>query len=133
MKKVVNEAFYTANHEYVIKEGPVFKVGISDFGQTCFKEITIIDFPRIGQSFKIGECCCVLESSKAANEVEMPLSGTVIAVNEQLIGYPSLVNEDCYGKGWLIKIAPSNLIEWSALLSPTDYREEIGVFFRKIS
>ena len=126
------QARYTINHEWARKEGNHFVVGITDFGQACFKEITQVVFPNIGQFFRQKESFCVLESSKAANEVEMPLSGTVLETNHSLMASPEKINNHCYDEGWLIKIRASNeLLEWQNLLPPLTYRNEIGVFFNK--
>ena len=132
MKNIDQIAQYTINHEWIRKDAPFYTIGMSDFGQTCFKEIERADLPRVGQYFNKGDVFCVLESSKAANEVEMPISGTILQINHQLQQTPDLINQDCYGAGWLVKIVPRNLKEIEGLLSADRYREEIGVFFRKI-
>ncbi|MEZ4957630.1 MAG: glycine cleavage system H protein [Saprospiraceae bacterium] len=131
MKEVDQHAFYSQNHEWVRKDLPLHTVGLTDFGQSCCKEITQVSLPKVGQYFRKGEICCVLESVKSANDVEMPISGTIVQANDQLKREPSLINSDCYGKGWLVKIVPSDLTELGVLLTAENYRKEIGVFFRK--
>lgn len=133
MKATDQDAFYTQNHEWIRKDSPLFTVGLTDFGQSCLKEIQRVSLPKVGQYFKRGEVLCVLDSIKAANDVEMPISGTIMQINSQLYQEPSLINSDCYGKGWLVKIVPSNLQEVLELLSMENYKEEISVFFRKNS
>jgi glycine cleavage system H protein len=133
MKEVDQHAFYSQNHEWIRKDLLLHTVGLTDFGQSCCKEITQVSLPKVGQYFRKGRICCVLESVKSANDVEMPISGTIVQVNDQLYHEPSLINGDCYGKGWLVKIVPSDLKELAELLSAGNYREEIGIFFRKSS
>lgn len=131
MRKTDQHAFYSLNHEWVRRDSPLYTVGLTDFGQSCFKEITQVNLPKVGQYFKKGEIFCVLESVKSANDVAMPISGTIVEINTQLNSEPTIINDDCYGKGWLVKIEPSDLKELVALLTADNYREEIGVFFRK--
>ena len=131
MKNTNPLARYTPNHEWAKKDGPFFIIGITDFAQACCKTIEQAHLPQTGQCFKKGEICCTLESAKAATDVEIPLSGTVIQSNQEVIKIPSLINTDCYGKGWLIIIAPSDLREWDSLMSAEKYKKEIGAFFNK--
>ena len=132
MRKTDPTARYTDNHEWARNDGQLITLGITDFAQTAFKTLHRVDLPKVGTSFQKGEIYCLVESSKSVSEIGMPLSGNIIEINQAIIKQPSLVNEDCYGKGWLVKIIPADISEWEALMTADEYYNEIGIFFNKI-
>ncbi len=131
MRKTDPLTRYTNNHEWARPDGHLVTIGISDFGQAVAKDIHAVFLPQEGRFFKKAEVFCSIESSKAVNEVEMPISGKIVVVNDLLLDDPALVNKDCYGQGWLAKIQADDLEEWNKLMDAETYWEEIGVFFRK--
>ena len=86
---------------------------------------SLLELPEVGEEVNQGEQLGVVESVKAAGDVYAPMSGTIVAVNEELEDAPELVNEDPYGKGWLVRIEPSAPGEWNGLLSVDAYKEVV--------
>ena len=124
--KIDKNARYRASHEYARKEGAEVVVGISDHAQESLGDIVFVELPEVGKTLKQGEAFGVVESVKAASDLYMPLTGKVVAVNEALQGDPALVNKDCYGAGWMIRIAPTAAAEWEGLLDAAAYEKEAG-------
>jgi len=95
---------YTNDHEWFCQKDEANTVGITDFAQDQLGEIVYVDLPEVGSHFEAGEAFGEVESVKSVSELLMPVSATIVAVNEDLAEAPDLVNSDCYGDGWLIKI-----------------------------
>ena len=131
MRNIDLSARYTLNHEWARPEGHLVTIGITDFGQVVMKSIQVVNLPQKAQIFKKGEIFSTIESNKAVNDIELPIGGKIIEMNDLLSETPSLVNTDCYGKGWLVKIQADDLGEWNKLMDAETYYEEISVFFRK--
>ena len=117
---------YRSSHEYARKDGSEVVVGISDHAQEALGDIVFVELVEVGKTIAQGEGIGVIESVKAASDIYAPVSGKVTAVNATLQGDPSLVNKDCHGTGWLIRIAPTVPAEWDGLLDPAAYEKEIG-------
>lgn len=107
--EVIDGLYYSENHVWVRIENNTVVIGITDYGQKNLKEIVNVKLPDLGVSISQGNVLGSLETAKAVVDVIAPLSGTVKEVNESVISNPSIINEDPYGRGWLIKIIPSNL------------------------
>lgn len=106
---------------------PKIKVGIDDFGVNEAGEIRFVRLPEIGSEVKQGKVFGTLEAGKYVGPLKSPISGKVVAINEQIKETPSLLNDDCYDEGWLLKIEPSNFeeeIKNSNLISGEDALEE---------
>jgi glycine cleavage system H protein len=114
-------AKYTKTHEWARKEGGDFACGLSDHAQAALGDIVYVDLPSAGKHYKKGTAFGVVESVKAANDIYMPMSGTVTATNAELENHPDLVNKECYGKGWMIRFTADDPTEWDGLLRPEDY------------
>jgi glycine cleavage system H protein len=119
--KLDTTARYQKSHEWARKEGDLIVVGISDYAQDSLNDVVYVEAPTVGDSLKRGEVFGVVESVKAASDLYMPMSGEIVAVNEALEDTPELVNDDPYGDGWFIKIAPSDPGQWDDLLTPDAY------------
>ncbi|MDR2110474.1 MAG: glycine cleavage system protein GcvH [Spirochaetaceae bacterium] len=117
------QARYAPTHEWARKEGNELVIGISDHAQHSLGDIVFVDLPRAGAVFGAKASFGVVESVKAASDVYVPAAGKITAVNENLAGQPELVNQDCYGSGWLIRMIPDNPADWDALLSPEEYEK----------
>ena len=111
---------YTEDHEWAMEVGKKVKIGISDYAQDQLGDIVFIEMPEEGDTFSQGDEFGTLESVKAVSELYIPLSGKVIAVNEDLEDQPELLNEDP-NKHWIITIEPSDLSEMEELLSSATY------------
>ncbi|WP_109832914.1 glycine cleavage system protein GcvH [Reichenbachiella versicolor] len=120
------ELKYTKDHEWVKIEGDVATVGITDFAQGELGDIVYVEIETEGETIDQTELFGTIEAVKTVSDLFMPLSGEVSEFNAELEDSPELVNSDPYGKGWMIKIAVSNLDEMSELLSVEEYKELIG-------
>lgn len=121
--KLDNQARYAKSHEWARKEGMELVVGISDHAQESLGDIVFVDLPKVGARFTAGTTFGVIESVKAASDLYLPVDGTVSAVNSALAEKPDLVNKDCYGAGWLVKITPADPQQWDTLLSAQEYEK----------
>src|SRR5664279_3100777 len=117
---------YTKSHEWVRVDGNVGVVGITDHAQHEMTDVVYVEPPAMDAHIEAGKECAVVESVKAASDIYAPVSGDVIAVNEELSSAPELLNEDPYEKGWLFKVKMSDPGELNDLLSPDDYAHHIG-------
>lgn len=114
---------YSAEHEWVKIEGDIAIIGITDYAQNALHEITFVEISEVGTVLKANDECGLVESMKASSDIISPISGEIIEVNAELENAPEIVNEDCYGKGWMFKIKPSNLkADLSALLDANAYK-----------
>jgi len=124
--KIDAKARYRSSHEYARKEGNLLVAGISDHAQESLGDIVFVELAEVGKVLKQGEAFGVVESVKAASDLYMPVSGKIAAVNEALQGDPALVNRDCYGEGWMVKIEPTVASEWDGLMDAAAYEKEAG-------
>ncbi len=121
-----DEMFCTKSHEYVVKDGNKYVVGLTDYAIEQLGDIVFLELPSLGDEFEKGETFANIESVKAASEIYMPISGKIVEVNEELVDSPEKLNEDCYEGGWLVKIesnAPES--EFDDLLTYDDYKSEL--------
>ncbi|MDI6731437.1 MAG: glycine cleavage system protein GcvH [Candidatus Margulisbacteria bacterium] len=112
---------YSKEHEWVKVDGNVATVGISFHAQDALGDVVYVELPPVGKELKVMEEFGVVESVKSVSSLFCPISGKVIEVNSALNSSPQAVNEDPYGKGWIIKIEMSNPVEVNSLLSSQDY------------
>ncbi|MGB9685634.1 MAG: glycine cleavage system protein GcvH [Rectinema subterraneum] len=119
-------ARYLESHEYAKPEAGNFVIGISDHAQAELGDVVFVELPAVGKTIAKGATFGTIESVKAASDLYMPVSGTVVEVNEAVKNDPALVNKDCFGAGWLIKVAPSNPAEFDSLLDASAYGKAIG-------
>ena len=117
---------FTQDHEWLeIDEDGIGTVGISDYAQETLGDISKITTPEDNTFFKKGEAFAHIESENASCEVYMPVSGRVIAVNEQLEAFPELLNSDPEGLGWIVKIELSDKNELNELIKKEDYLDTL--------
>ena len=112
------ELKYTKSHEWLRMEDGVAVVGISDFAQDALGDVVFINLPQEGDETTAGESFGDVESVKAVSELICPVSGTICAVNEELLDAPELLNQDPYA-AWIIKV--DNVTETEELLDAADY------------
>ena len=117
---------YSKTHEWVRVEGDIAVVGITDHAQHELTDVVYVEAPAVGSRVEAGKECAVVESVKAASDIYAPVSGDIVAVNEELSSEPELLNQDPYDKGWMFKIKISDAGELNELLSPDDYAHHIG-------
>ena len=124
--EVPDELRYLESHEWTTTEGETVRVGVSDFAQDELGDVVFVELPAAGDEVVAGEAFGVVESIKAVSDLYSPVSGEVVAINEELFDQPELVNEDPYGDGWMIEVAPSDGVDFEGLLDPADYDEQIA-------
>lgn len=123
MSQIPNELKYAYSHEWVRAEGNgEYTIGITEHAQELLGDMVFIDLPEVGREVNLGDDCAVAESVKAASDIYTPLSGTIVAVNEDLDGSPELVNSEPYTDGWLFRIKASNENELNDLLNAEGYQ-----------
>lgn len=123
MNKIIDELKYSDSHEWVLVEGNIATVGITDHAQELLGELVYVELPEINTELSIGDEVAVVESTKAASDVYSPLSGKIIEINDELEENPEQVNDDPYGSGWLFKIAFDRAEELEQLLTADGYQE----------
>jgi len=114
--------FYTQSHEWVKDEGDHITIGLTEYAQSQLKDIVYVELPEIGAEFRREESIGVVESVKAVGDVFSPVTGKVTETNLILKERPQLINEDPYGKGWLVKMELRKREELNDLLSPEAYQ-----------
>ena len=122
MSNIPSDLRYAKSHEWLkpAADGTA-TIGITDYAQNSLGDITYVQLPKAGASFKAGEVFGVVESVKAASDLYAPAAGTVVAVNGALESQPETVNRSPYGDGWMLKLKLAAPAEAPALLSPEDY------------
>lgn len=120
---IPDDVRYAPNHEWARLEGETVRIGISDYAQDQLGDITFVEMPNPGDSFDQGAQFGTLESTKAAAELYMPISGEVIEVNIDLAESPGFINEDPYARGWILNVAPTRLAELDGLMDRDAYLE----------
>ena len=128
MSEVRTEIRYTDEHEWVAPtEGDGYRIGITDHAQDELGDIVYVgDFPDVGDLVPQGDVVGVVESTKATSDIYAPISGTIVAVNEELEDTPEHLNASPYEDGWLLAIAPSKAEELEELLTAAAYTELLG-------
>ncbi|MEJ2038329.1 MAG: glycine cleavage system protein GcvH [Desulfosarcinaceae bacterium] len=117
---VPEDLYYQADHYWLKKDGDLLVMGMDDFAQRLAGEIVYVQLPDDGKKVKAGKKISKVESGKWLGKVISPVNGEIAAVNEDLEENPGLINEDCYGKGWLYKIKPDDPAELENLISGAD-------------
>ncbi len=118
------ELHYEENHFWVKEEGDLLVMGMDDFAQKMAGEIVYVQLPDEGKILKMGKKFAKLESGKWLGKVYAPVNGELEAVNEELETNPGLINDDCYGEGWMYKIKPSDKGELDNLIRGTEAVEK---------
>ena len=115
---------YTPEHEWVqLEDQGAATVGITLHAQDALGDVVFVDLPEVGRSYKMGEASGVVESVKAAADVNMPIAGEVTEVNEELRSNPSLANTDPMGNGWFFKILIKDMAQFDELMDEPDYQK----------
>ncbi len=126
--KVPEDLKYTKDHEYLKLDGGIGKVGITDYAQSELGDIIYVDITaEIGSEVNQGDVLGSIEAVKTVAEVYSPISGKIVEINSAIKDNASLLNEDPYGEGWIIKIEPSQPEELNNLLDSKAYSELIGI------
>ena len=113
---------FTKDHEWVRQEGDVAVIGITDYAQSQLGDVVYVELPEPGRHVEQGKEAAVVESAKAASEVYSPVSGEVVAVNDEIVGDPAKVNADAQGEGWFIKVRLSDPKQLDGLMDEAAYQ-----------
>ena len=117
---------YTREHEWVLDDGAMCTVGITEFAAEQLGDVTYVDLPDTGKSVKAGDAVSAVESVKAASDVYTPVGGTVAAINDALADRPELVNESPQDEGWFFKISGYDAAALDALMDAAAYEQYLG-------
>lgn len=124
MSEIPAELRYTDSHEWIREEGGgIVSVGITDYAQEALGDVVYVELPEVGDVINTGDEAGLVESVKAASDIFAPVSGTVVAVNEELADAPQIINSSPYGDGWFFKIKLSDPDELDDLLDADAYQD----------
>ncbi len=126
MNSVPKSLQYSKTHEWVRRDDDLFTIGITDHAQAMLGHLVYVELPEPESNLELGQECAVVESVKAAADVYSPVSGEVVEINEALLEMPQLINEDPYGKGWMIKVEFSNAADLDSLMDSEAYKKHVG-------
>lgn len=125
MSDVPSELKFLSTHEWVLVEGDVATVGVSDHAQELLGDLVYVELPDVGSSVAAGDSVAVIESVKAASDTYAPVTGEIVEVNTDLVDAPDRINDDPYGDGWMYKIAMEDPEEVESLLDADAYAVSI--------
>jgi glycine cleavage system H protein len=126
MANVPRDLKYTREHEWAKQEGDRVRVGITAYAQEQLGDVVFVELPKAGAKVTAAKTFGVVESVKAVSDLFAPISGEVVEVNGELGQKPEIVNQDPYGKGWMLVVKPSGKGEWDQLLTAQQYEELIA-------
>jgi glycine cleavage system H protein len=112
---------YTKNHEWAKLDEGLAVVGITDYAQEQLGDIVYVELPQPGDTVEQSQSFGIIESVKAASDLFAPIGGEVMAINEELVGRPELVNQDPYEAGWMVKLQPEDEMQMDDLLTAEEY------------
>ena len=121
------DLLYTKDHEWIRIEGEIATVGITNFAQTELGDIVYVEIESLNQSIDKGDIFGTVEAVKTVSDLFMPVSGTIIEVNDRLVDEPEIINQDPYGAGWMVKLRLEEDPSAADLLSSPDYGKMVGV------
>ncbi len=123
---VLEGLYYTKEHEWAKVENDVVTIGITDYAQSELGDVVFVELPVAGTNVNVGDVFMTIEAVKAVSDAYTPISGEIIEVNNELESSPDIINRDCYGEGWIIKIKMANPDELKSLLPADEYKALIG-------
>ncbi len=124
--EIPDELHYTIDDEWVLPEDDSVTVGVTDFAQQQLGDIVYGELPAVGDQVAEGTAFGVIESVKAVSDLNAPVTGEVVAINEDLLDQPGIINERCYGDGWIVKIKLANEDEIESLLDADRYHKLVS-------
>lgn len=126
MSNIPSDLKYAKSHEWVRVSGDTATIGITDHAQHELTDVVFVELPAVNRQVKAGDACAVVESVKTASDIYSPVSGQIIEINKSVVDNPALVNTEPYAGGWFYKIKLSNPSEAGGLLTPDQYKQQIG-------
>ena len=116
---------YSKDHEWVLLTGSIARVGITDYAQDALGDVVFVQLPATNVKVEAGTSCSEVESTKSVSDIYVPVSGTIVSVNDALTNSPNLVNTDPYGDGWIMEIEVSDFVSVDNLMNAAEYRQLI--------
>jgi glycine cleavage system H protein len=123
--EIPDDCQYTESDEWVRVDGTLVRVGVTDYAQSELNDIVFVELPETGRQLEKGEAFGVVESVKAVSDLLAPLAGEIAEVHGRLSEHPEWLNEDPYGRGWIIAINPEDLEAVDGLMSAEEYRAHV--------
>ena len=123
--KIPEDCHYTESDEWLRADGAMVRIGITDYAQSELNDIVFVELPERGTQLEAGRTFGVVESVKAVSDLVSPIAGEVVEIHSKLSEHPEWLNEDPYGRGWIIAITPEDIDELDGLLSAADYRAHV--------
>jgi glycine cleavage system H protein len=123
MANVPGDLKYTRDHEWAKQEGGRVRVGITAYAQEQLGDVVFVELPKVGARVTAKQAFGVVESVKAVSDLFAPVTGEVVEANADLAQKPEIVNQDPYGKGWMIVVTPADARQWEQLLTAAQYEE----------
>lgn len=114
---------FTKDHEWIKVEGNVATIGITEYAAEALGELVYVELPKVGNKYNKHDAFAVVESSKSASDVYIPVAGEVIAINESLTSQPELVNNSSYQDGWIAKVKMSNSDDLADAMDEAGYKK----------
>lgn len=125
MSDIPGDFKFLSSHEWVLLDGDVATIGISDHAQELLGDLVYVELPEAGSHLSAGDSCAVVESVKAASDVYAPVSGEVVESNDALENSPELINEDAFGAGWLFRVKLEDPSEMDNLMDAGAYSQTL--------
>ncbi len=123
MAKKPADKRYTKDHEWVVLDGDIATVGITDHAQEQLGDVVHVELPELDREVGANEACAVVESVKAASDIFAPLAGTIVEINETIVEDPAIVNGDAEGEGWFFKLELDDPDAFEELMDADSYEE----------
>tara|TARA_B100000315_G_C14522969_1_gene562461 strand:+ start:848 stop:1228 length:381 start_codon:yes stop_codon:yes gene_type:complete len=117
---------FNKSHEWISLDGDLATIGISDYAQSQLGDIVFIELPKVGDELIKASQLGTIESTKAASELYVPISGRVLEINNDLVNSPQWINEDPLGKGWMVKLKISDTSQIDSLMDESVYQEFVA-------
>lgn len=114
---------FTKDHEWVKVEGDIATIGITDYAADALGELVYVELPKVGKSYNLHDAFAVVESSKSASDVYIPVSGEVVAINDALTSQPELVNNSAFKDGWIAKVKMNNPSDLNDTMDEAAYKK----------
>ncbi len=120
-----DDCLYTESDEWIRMDGAIARLGVTDYAQSELSDIVFVELPEVGTQVETNEAFAVVESVKAVSDLFAPISGEIAEVHQSLEEHPEWVNEDPYGRGWILAMAPEDPDALDALMSADEYRAHV--------
>ena len=122
----MSEIQFTKEHEWILMKDNIGLVGITDFAQKQLGDIVSVELPSVDNEFKQNDAMAIIDSVKASSDIYCPIDGKVVAINEELLQSPELINKSPFESGWIVKLEPSNISQLENLMTEEQYNKFVG-------